>query len=93
MIKIITEAKNIPDGYTVTKATGTYKHTLCRDGLKVYMGSDGGCEVLLEGLCILQTDRSLSAIPPETPLAIHFDDIRSAVKFLDNLEESLEVHK
>lgn len=56
MIRIVVAAKYIKEGTQVMKPSGTYKYTLHKDGLRVYMKEAGRAnhEVLMKGVFILQ---------------------------------------
>jgi len=82
-IGIIIEVGNVPEGWVVTKRTGTVEHTV-RKAITIY-GTDKGKQVIdaAPGSCFLVNDRGdISAITNNTKVSVVCGDLEDAIDLL-----------
>ena len=91
MIKIIIEAKHVPDGTKVTKATGTQKLTLLKEGIKLY--TEEGKEVHFDDRILLQSGKTYNAIKEDTLVAVWCKDAYEARDFIEEHIQTIRSHK
>ena len=84
-MKIILQAKDVPNNQTVTKPTGEKQFTLVRNGLTLYTNSQK--ILLLSGTVFLLNGPNINVVNENMEVAVHFKTLADCYEWLGRREK------